>query len=75
MYNRMKRVYDNLLVFQIRTKLPTLMRQVHSELNKPGIITINLIVSDGVYTIRITKQSMIQKFLDMIRPRYKTTPK
>jgi len=29
MYNRMKRVYDNLLVVQIRMKLPTLMRQVN----------------------------------------------
>ena len=75
MYNRMKKVYDKLLVIQIRTKLPTLMRQLHSELIRLGIATNRLIAKDGVYTIPITKQSMIQRFFDVIRPRYKTSPR
>lgn len=74
-YNRMKKVYDNLFVIQIRTKLPTLMRQLYVELRKLGIATNKLIAKDGVYTIRITRQSMIQKFFDIIRPRYKLWPR
>lgn len=75
MYNRMKKVYANLLALQIRTKLPTLMRQLHHELNRLGIRTNRLVAKDGVYTIRITRQSMIQKFFDVIQPRYKTSPR
>ena len=75
MYNRMKKVYDNLLVIQIRTKLPTLMRQLHHELRRLGIDTNKLIIKDGVYTIRITNQSMIQRFMNVIRPRYETSPR
>ncbi len=75
MYNRMKRIYDNLLVVQIRMKLPTLMRQVNEELLKLGIMTNRLGSRDGVYTLRITSQAMIRKFFEIIRPRYKTTPK
>jgi len=75
MYNRMKRVYDNLLVVQIRMKLPTLMHQVNEELLKLGITTNRLGSRDGVYTLRITRQAMIQKFFEIIRPRYKTSPK
>jgi len=75
MYNRMKRVYDNLLVVQIRMKLPTLMRQIDDELLKLGIKTTRLGSKDGVYTLRITDQAMIRKFFEIIGPRYKTSPK
>jgi len=75
MYNRMKKVYDNLLVVQIRMKLPTLMHQINDELLKLGIKTNRLGTKDGVYTLRITNQAMIRKFLRIIRPRYKTSPK
>jgi len=74
-YNRMKKVYDNLLVVQIRMKLPTLMRQINEELLNLGIETNRMSVRNGVYTLRITNQTMIRKFLDIIRPRYKTSPK
>ena len=75
MYNRMRKVYDNLLVIQIRMKLPTLMRQIHEELLKLGIMTNRLGSKDGVYTLRITDQAMIRKFLLIVRPRYKISPK
>jgi len=75
MYNRMKKVYDNLLVVQIRMKLKTLMNQVNEELRKLGIVTNRLGARDGVYTLRITNQTMIRKFFEIIRPRYKTSPK
>jgi intein/homing endonuclease len=74
-YNRMKKVYGNLLVVQIRMKLPTLMRQLSEELLKLGIVTNRLGSKDGVYTLRITEQGMIHKFFDIIRPRFKTSPK
>jgi len=44
----MKKVYDNLLVVQIRMKLPTLMRQLNEELLKLGIKTNRLGSNDGV---------------------------
>ena len=75
MYNRMKKVYGNLLVVQIRMKLRTLMSQVNEELLKLGIITNRLGSKDGVYTLRITDQTMIRRFFEIIRPRYKTSPK
>jgi hypothetical protein len=75
MYNRMKKVYDNLLVIQIRMKLPTLMRQINEQLLKLGIATNKLGSKDGVYTLRITDQAMVRKFFEIIRPRYKTAPK
>jgi len=75
MYNRMKKVYDNLLVVQIRMKLPTLMRQLNEELLRLGIVTNRLGSKDAVYTLRITNQEMIRKFLELIRPRYKTSPR
>ena len=74
MYNRMKKVYGNLLVVQIRMKLPTLMRQINEELLKLGIMTNRLGSKDGVSTLRITDQAMIRKFFQIIRPRYKTSP-
>lgn len=74
-YNRMVKVYDNLLVVQIRMKLPTLMRQLNDELLRLGINTNRLGSKDGVHTLRITRQSMIRRFFEVIQPRYKTTPR
>ena len=55
-------------------KLSTLMRQIAEELVKLGRLANHLTHKDGVYTLRITSQSMIAKFLDLIGPRYKTSP-
>ena len=74
-YNRMVRVYDNLLVVQIRMKLPTLMRQLNEELPKLGISTNKLGSKEGVYTLRITRQAMVRRFFEVIRPRYKKEPR
>ena len=73
-YNRQIKTYDNLLSLQIRMKLGTLMRQVHDELVKLGIVVNRLTAKDGVFTLRITTQLMIRKFFEIIQPRYKTTP-
>jgi hypothetical protein len=73
-YNTHVRVYDNLLTIQIRMKLRTLMTQITEELNNCGIVTNRLTEKDGVYTLRITNQSMIREFLDLVRPRYKNSP-
>ena len=75
MYNRMKRIYSNLLVIQIRMKLPTLMRQISEEIRKLGISTNRLSTKDGVYTLRITNQGMIRRFLDIVKPRFKLAPR
>ena len=74
-YNTHSRVYDNLLSLQIRMKLRTLMHQINDELIRLGIATNRLTERDGVYTLRITRQSMIQKFLETIEPRFKTAPR
>ena len=71
----MKKIYDNLLVIQIRMKLPTLMHQLEKELPKLGIVPNRLSSKDGVYTLRITDQGMIRKFFEIIRSRFKTSPK
>lgn len=73
-YNRQARVYDNLLVAQIRMKLRTLMHQVRDELAALGIGCNRLTESDGVYTLRITDQKEIAKFMATIRPRLKARP-
>jgi hypothetical protein len=73
-YNRHAKVYDNLLTIQIRMKLSTLMHQLREELTKLGISCNRLIDRDGVYTLRITSQLMVRKFLEIIQPRYKTMP-
>jgi intein/homing endonuclease len=73
--NRMKKVYDSLLVVQIKMKLPTLMRQLNEELLELGIATKRLSSKDGVYTLRITDQGMIRNFFEIIKPRLKTSPK
>lgn len=74
MYNRQIRVYNNLLVIQIRMKLKTLMNQIWAELTKLGILTNRLTSKDGVFTLRITAQKEIEKFLQIIQPKYKLHP-
>ncbi len=74
MYNTHTKVYSNLLVIQIRMKLKTLMRQVRDEIVKLGIIPNRLTENDGVYTLRITSQIEIRKFLEIIKPKYKLHP-
>ncbi len=56
-------------------KLSTLMHQIRDELTKLGIVVNRLTAKDGVYTLRITSQLMIAKFLELIKPRYKTVPR
>lgn len=73
-YNTHVRVYDNLLSLQIRMKLRTLMHQINSELIKLGIVTNRLTEKDGVYTLRITRQSMIQGFFEIVEPKFKSEP-
>lgn len=74
MYNTHAKVYSNLLVIQIRMKLKTLMIQVREEVVKLGIVLNRLTEKDGVYTLRITSQAEIQRFLAIIQPRYKLLP-
>lgn len=74
MYNRHKKVYSNLLVIQIRMKLRTLMNQMRTEIVKLGIVPNKLTEKEGVFTLRITAQDQIKKFLETIRPRYKLLP-
>ena len=71
-YDRHARVYSNLLVIQIRMKLRTLMNQIQEELIGLGISTNRLTEKDGVYTLRITSQTEIARFLEVVRPRYKS---
>jgi len=71
-YSRHARIYSNLLVIQIRTKLKTLMSQLTIELFELGIKTNRLVEKDGVFTLRITDQKEIRKFLELVEPRYKT---
>jgi intein/homing endonuclease len=75
MYNRMRKVYDNLLTIQIRTKLKTLMNQLREELMKLGIRPNRLLEAEGVFTLRIPSQHEIQRFLETIKPRYKLRPR
>lgn len=69
------RVYKNLLVIQFRTKLRTLMLQVHSAVSSFAISTTRLTNVGGVFTFRITDQHEIAKFLQLIRPKLKTAPR
>jgi hypothetical protein len=71
-YNRHVRVYDRLRVIQIRTKLETLMNQLRNELLKLGISPNRLTGKDGVFTLRITDQKEIDKFIAIVQPRYKS---
>jgi hypothetical protein len=74
-YNTHIKVYDNLLVVQIRMKLMTLMSQIHSELTNLGIRCNRLTNSKGVYTLRVTAQEEIVKFLQTIKPKFKLQPR
>lgn len=74
MYNRHKKVYSDLFVIQIRMKLRTLMNQMRTEIVKLGIMPNKLTEKEGVFTLRITAQDQIKKFLETIRPRYKLLP-
>jgi intein/homing endonuclease len=74
-YRGHAKVYDNLLVIQLRMKLKTLMEQVNFELLRLGIATNRLTEKNGVLTLRITNQSMIRRFIEVINPKYKTSPK
>lgn len=73
-YKGHARVYDALQTLQIRTKLKTLMGQVADELARLEIVCNRLTDADGVYTLRVTKQSEIAKFMSLIQPRLKTIP-
>jgi intein/homing endonuclease len=73
-YNRQNRIYNNLLVVQIRMKLKTLMSQVREELVGLGIKCNRLTQKDGVYTLRITDQAHVAKFMEVVRPRLKVRP-
>jgi len=73
-YKEHAKVYGHLLNIQIRMKLRTLMRQIHEEINKLGVLTNRLTEKAGVYTLRITRQVMVRRFIDLIEPRYKTAP-
>jgi intein/homing endonuclease len=69
------RKYGNLLVIQFRCKLRTLMLQIHQAVKGLGIIPTRLTEKEGVYTFRITNQTQIKKFLRVVRPRYKKSPR
>ncbi len=68
------KVYRNLLVIQIRMKLKTLTTRIHEEIVKLGITPDRLTEKDGVYTLRVTSQREIRRFLQTIQPRYKLLP-
>ncbi len=74
-YKRHAKAYTSLLTIQIRMKLRTLMSQVRNELLGLGIQVNRLTEREGVYTLRVTSQEMIKKFLEVIKPRYKTSPR
>jgi len=74
-YKGHAKVHDNLLTIQIRMKLSTLMHQIREEITKLGIRVNRLTEREGVYTLRITSQLMISRFLDLIGPRYKKSPR
>ncbi|MDG7016469.1 MAG: LAGLIDADG family homing endonuclease [Nitrososphaerota archaeon] len=71
-YNRHARVYSNSLVMKIRMKLMTLMNQVRTQLLNLGISPNRLTEKDGVFTLRITAQEEITRFLEVAKPRYKS---
>lgn len=75
MYNRMRRVYNNLWTLQVRMKLKTLMNQLRHEVVKLGIRPNRLTEKEGVYTLRITSQKEIRRFLETIKPKYKLQPR
>jgi len=74
-FKRHARVYRNLLVIQFRTKLGTLIQQLHDAINHIPVSTTRLAEKDGVFTFRTTNQNEIKKFQSLVRPRYKTAPR
>jgi hypothetical protein len=74
-YKHHARVYSRLLVIQFRMKLRTLMGQLRVQLLQLGILCNRLTAKDGVYTLRVTDQTMIRKFMEVIQPRYKLAPR
>lgn len=74
-YKGHHKVYDNLLTLQVRAKLKTVMSQVTEELSRLQIVCNRLTANDGVYTLRITRQSEIAKFFKVIQPRLKVLPR
>lgn len=71
-YSYHAKLYDNLLVVQIRMKLATLMNQLHGELTRLGVAVNRLESRNGVYTMRITDQTEISRFFAIVQPKYKT---
>jgi hypothetical protein len=69
------RKYDRYQVVQFRCTLRTLMMQLHNGIKALGIVPTRLSEKGGVYTFRITNQAEIRKFMHIIRPRYKKSPK
>jgi len=67
--------YSNLLVVQLRCKLRTLMLQIHTAVIGLGLKPTRLETKDGVYTFRFTDQTQIRRFLEVIGPRYKKSPR
>jgi hypothetical protein len=67
--------YSNLLVIQFRCKLKTLMSQLHEAVVSLGLKPTRLGTRDGVYTFRLTDQVQIRGFLQIVRPKYKTSPR
>ncbi len=73
-YRGHARMYNHLLVVQFRAKLKTLMSELHQVLTKLEIRPTKISESEGVYTFRLTDQSQIAKFFDLVRLKYKTCP-
>jgi len=69
------KLYGDLLVIQFRCKLRTLMLQAHRAVIKLGLKPTRMGIKDGVYTFRFTDQTQIRRFLRVVKPRYKTSPK
>ncbi len=65
------KVYDNLLTLQIRTWLRTLMGQLAEELHRLEIACNRPTEKDGVYTLRVTRQSEVAKFFANMQPSLK----
>lgn len=74
MYKGHSKIYSHLMVVQFRTKLHTLMIQVHDSLQRLRIRTTKLSGSNGVFTFRLTDQKEIAKFFTEVKPRFKCTP-
>lgn len=69
------RHYSNLIVVQFRCKLRTLMIQIHRAVIELGLEPTRLAAKDGVFTFRLTNQIQIRRFMQIVKPRYKTNPK